>query len=156
MNYDWGCSSKMCMISCLANLNMKIATSTSVNHNNDNSWLCLQIFSHLWWNITRAALIQIPASFASPQHFTKPLQRRRRRKIYKTCKASWWLFEIIHSDQESQGTDNRDLTWHSSFSQFLTFMILKCPILWTSNYLSLNWTNRKALNVDRNDQWLID
>ena len=40
-------------------------------------------------------------------------------------------FEIIHLDQESQGTDDRDSTWqtrHSSFSQFLAFMILSNPV----------------------------
>lgn len=62
----------------------------------------------------------------------------------------FWNYSL--ADQESQGTDNRDFTWqtrHSSFSQFLTFMILKCPIRWTSNDLIIELTQQTA------KQWML-
>lgn len=72
------------------------------------------------------------------------------RFIKHSVPRGFWNYSL--ADQESQGTDNRDLTWqtrHSSFSQFLTFMILKCPIRWTSNDLIIELTQQTA------KQWML-
>ena len=67
-------------------------------------------------------------------------------------------FETLHSDQESQGTDNRD-SWlfvtdlALVILTILSFMTLKCPIQYPLN----RWTQQTALTVDLNDRdWLFN